>query len=72
MGYSLAITAYRQTCNRSHRAKDNERRLISKTPGANSGFTPEDPLFTLTVDADTAKKYYERLGIKFSPPVINL
>lgn len=29
MGYSLAITAYCQTCNRSHRAKDNEHRLTS-------------------------------------------
>lgn len=67
MGYSRAITAYCQTCNSSHRAKDNEHKLISKTPGANSGFTPEDPLFTLTVGADTAKKYYERLGIKFFP-----
>lgn len=37
------------------------------TRGANRGFTPEDPLFTLTVDADTAKKYYKRLGIKFFP-----
>ncbi len=67
MGYSLAITAYRQTCNRSHRAKDNEHKPILNTRGANRGFTPEDPLFTLTVDADTAKKYYERLGIKFFP-----
>ena len=67
MGYSLAITAYCQTCNRSHRAKDNEHRQTSKTPGANCGFTPEDPLFTLTVGADTAKKYYKRLGIKFFP-----
>lgn len=34
MGYSLAITAYRQTCNRSHRAKDNEHRArtIRLTP----------------------------------------
>ena len=37
------------------------------TRGANRGFTPEDPLFTLTVDADTAKRYYKRLGIKFFP-----
>ncbi|MGN1104130.1 MAG: hypothetical protein ACI4QI_04565, partial [Candidatus Coproplasma sp.] len=29
MGYSLAITAYCQTGNRSHRANDNEHRLIS-------------------------------------------
>lgn len=36
MGYSLAITAYRQTCNRSHRAKDNEHRRISKIPANNS------------------------------------
>lgn len=67
MGYSLAITAYRQTCNRSHRAKDNEHRPTFVILGANRGFTPENPLFTLTVDADTAKKYYERLGIKFFP-----
>ena len=33
MGYSLAITAYRQTCNRSHRAKDNEHRQTSKLRG---------------------------------------
>ena len=67
MGYSLAITAYCQTCNSSHRAKGNERRRTSNTRGVNRGFTPENPLFTLTVDADTAKKYYERLGIKFFP-----
>ena len=67
MGYSLAITAYRQTCNRSHRAKDNEHRRISVIRGADRGFTPENPLFTLTVDAGTAKKYYKRLGIKFFP-----
>ena len=42
------------------------RRTLN-TRGANRGFTPEDPLFTLTVDADTAKKYYKRLGIKFFP-----
>ena len=43
------------------------RRRILNTRGANRGFTPENPLFTLTVDADTAKRYYERLGIKFFP-----
>ena len=42
-------------------------RLTLNTRGANRGFTPENPLFTLTVDADTAKKYYKRLGIKFFP-----
>ena len=42
------------------------RRTLN-TRGANRGFTPENPLFTLTVDADTAKKYYKRLGIKFFP-----
>lgn len=42
-------------------------RPILNTRGANRGFTPENPLFTLTVDADTAKRYYERLGIKFFP-----
>ena len=42
-------------------------RQTLNTRGANRGFTPENPLFTLTVDADTAKKYYERLGIKFFP-----
>ena len=67
MGYSLAITAYCQTCNRSHRAKDNEHKLTLNTRGVNRGFTPENPLFTLTVGAHTAKKYYERLGIKFFP-----
>ena len=35
MGYSLAITAYCQTCNRSHRAKDNEHRLISRILASN-------------------------------------
>ena len=35
MGYSLAITAYCQTCNRSHRAKDNEHRRISRIPESN-------------------------------------
>ena len=42
-------------------------RLTLNTRGANRGFTPENPLFTLTVDADTAKRYYKRLGIKFFP-----
>lgn len=42
-------------------------RRTSNTRGADWGFTPENPLFTLTVDADTAKKYYKRLGIKFFP-----
>ena len=42
------------------------RRTLN-TRGVNRGFTPENPLFTLTVDADTAKKYYERLGIRFFP-----
>ena len=42
-------------------------RRTSNTRGVNRGFTPENPLFTLTVGADTAKKYYERLGIKFFP-----
>ena len=45
---------------------DHHRRTLN-TRGANRGFTPENPLFTLTVDADTVKKYYERLGIKFFP-----
>ncbi|MGN0812324.1 MAG: hypothetical protein ACI4MQ_02295 [Candidatus Coproplasma sp.] len=31
MGYSLAITAYCQTCNLSLRAKENEHRRISRT-----------------------------------------
>lgn len=64
MGYSLAITAYRQTCNRSHRAKDNERRRTLNTRGAN-GFSPEKPLFTITIDASIARDYYKRLGVKF-------
>ena len=37
MGYSLAITAYRQTCNRSHRAKDNEHRPTLKIPANKRG-----------------------------------
>ncbi len=64
MGYSLAITAYCQTCNRSHRAKDNERRRTLNTRGAN-GFSPEKPLFTITIDASIARDYYKRLGVKF-------
>ena len=42
-------------------------RQTLNTRGANRGFTPEDPLFTLTVAADTAKRYCKRLGIKFFP-----
>ena len=64
MGYSLAITAYRQTCNRSHRAKDKEHRRTLNTRGAN-GFSPEKPLFTITIDASIARDYYKRLGVKF-------
>lgn len=64
MGYSLAITAYCQTCNRSHRAKDNEHRRISNTRGAN-GFSPEKPLFKIRIDASIARDYYKRLGVKF-------
>lgn len=64
MGYSLAITEYRQTCNRSHRAKDNEHRRTLNTRGAN-GFSPEKPLFTITIDASIARDYYKRLGVKF-------
>ena len=64
MGYSLAITAYCQTCNRSHRAKDNEHRRTLNTRGAN-GFSPEKPLFTITIDASIARDYYKRLGVKF-------
>lgn len=64
MGYSLAITAYCQTCNRSHRAKDNEPRRTLNTRGAN-GFSPEKPLFTITIDASIARDYYKRLGVKF-------
>ena len=33
MGHSLAITAYRQTCNLSHRAKENEHRRTFATLG---------------------------------------
>ena len=36
MGYSRAITAYCQTCNSSHRAKDNEHRRISRIPDKTS------------------------------------
>lgn len=64
MGYSRAITAYCQTCNSSHRAKGNERRLTLNTRGAN-GFSPEKPLFTITIDASIAREYYKRLGVKF-------
>ncbi len=64
MGYSVAITAYCQTCNFSHRAKDNERRRTLNTRGAN-GFSPEKPLFTITIDASIARDYYKRLGVKF-------
>jgi hypothetical protein len=64
MGYSLAITAYCQTCNSSHRAKGNERRRTLNTRGAN-GFSPEKPLFTITIDASIARDYYKRLGVKF-------
>lgn len=64
MGYSLAITAYCQTCNSSHRAKGNERRLTLNTRGAN-GFSPGKPLFTITIDASIAREYYKRLGVKF-------
>lgn len=64
MGYSRAITAYCQTCNRSHRAKDNEHRRTLNTRGAN-GFSPEKPLFTITIDASIARDYYKRLGVKF-------
>lgn len=64
MGYSLAITAYCQTCNSSHRAKDNEHRRTLNTRGAN-GFSPEKPLFTITIDASIARDYYKRLGVKF-------
>ena len=42
MGYSLAITAYCQTCNRSHRAKDNEHRRTSRIPESNLKVTPND------------------------------
>lgn len=64
MGYSRAITAYCQTCNSSHRAKDNEHRRTLNTRGAN-GFSPEKPLFTITIDASIARDYYKRLGVKF-------
>ena len=64
MGYSRAITAYCQTCNSSHRAKDNEHRRTLNTRGA-KGFSPEKPLFTITIDASIARDYYKRLGVKF-------
>ena len=32
--------------------------------GAN-GFSPEKPLFTITIDASIAREYYKRLGVKF-------
>ena len=39
-------------------------RLTLNTRGAN-GFSPEKPLFTLTIDASIAREYYKRLGVKF-------
>ena len=35
-----------------------------KILGAN-GFSPEKPLFTITIDASIAREYYKRLGVKF-------
>ena len=40
------------------------RRLTLNTRGAN-GFSPEKPLFTITIDASIAMEYYKRLGVKF-------
>ena len=39
-------------------------RRILNVRGAN-GFSPEKPLFTITIDASIAKEYYKRLGVKF-------
>lgn len=39
-------------------------RLTLNTLGAN-GFSPEKPLFTVTIDASIARDYYKRLGVKF-------
>lgn len=39
-------------------------RLTLNTLGAN-GFSPEKPLFTITIDASIAREYYKRLGVKF-------
>ncbi len=39
-------------------------RLTSNTLGAN-GFSPEKPLFTVTIDVSIAREYYKRLGVKF-------
>ncbi len=39
-------------------------RRISNTRGAN-GFSPDRPLFTIAIDAPTAREYYKRLGVKF-------
>ena len=39
-------------------------RLTLNTRGAN-GFSPEKPLFTMTIDASIAREYYKRLGVKF-------
>ena len=39
-------------------------RQISNTLGAN-GFSPEKPLFTVTIDVSIAREYYKRLGVKF-------
>jgi len=39
-------------------------RLTLNTRGAN-GFSPEKPLFTITIDTSIAREYYKRLGVKF-------
>ena len=39
-------------------------RQTLNTRGAN-GFSPEKPLFTVTIDASIAREYYKRLGVKF-------
>lgn len=53
MGYSLAITAYCQTCNRSHRAKDNEHRLLLNKARR----TKNKPFWTFSISFEEAKQY---------------
>ena len=53
MGYSVAITAYCQTCNFSHRAKDNERRLLLNKARR----TKNKPFWTFSISFEEAKQY---------------
>ena len=53
MGYSVAITAYCQTCNFSHRAKDNEHRLLLNKARR----TKNKPFWTFSISFEEAKQY---------------